>query len=111
MFQTYCVNSQVADSACSATAYLGGVKANIGTLGVTANVRWKDCRAGSNTTNHVQSALAWAQQAGKATGIVTTTRSLTLIECYLEASQCSKMMMTRGLLDDTSMGGEGAMKV
>lgn len=73
-WQTYCVNSQVADSACSATAYLGGVKANIGTIGVTANVKMGDCRAMSNTSNHVTSVLEWARRAGKSTGIVTTTR-------------------------------------
>lgn len=72
--QTYCVNSQVADSACSATAYLGGVKANIATIGVTADVKKGDCQAGSNSSNHVSSTLSWAQQAGKSTGVVTTTR-------------------------------------
>ncbi|XP_054285830.1 membrane-bound alkaline phosphatase-like [Macrosteles quadrilineatus] len=72
--KTYCVNSQVADSACSATAYLGGVKANIGTIGVTANVKMGDCHAMTNTSNHVTSVLEWARRAGKSTGIVTTTR-------------------------------------
>ncbi|KAF4524079.1 hypothetical protein B566_EDAN013971, partial [Ephemera danica] len=35
---TYCVDTMVADSACSATAYLCGVKANKATIGVTAAV-------------------------------------------------------------------------
>lgn len=72
--KTYCVDSQVADSACSSTAYLGGVKANKGTIGVTAAVRQKDCAAALNRTNHVYSIGKWAQDAGKATGVVTTTR-------------------------------------
>lgn len=38
LLQTYCVDTQVADSACSATAYLCGVKANMGTMGVSAKV-------------------------------------------------------------------------
>ncbi|PSN45953.1 Membrane-bound alkaline phosphatase, partial [Blattella germanica] len=71
---TYCVDSQVADSACSATAYLGGVKANIGTIGVTARVEVDDCAAMRNVSNQVTSILKWSQDAGKATGIVTTTR-------------------------------------
>lgn len=72
--KTYCVDSQVADSACSATAYLGGVKGNIGTIGVTARVEINDCAAMRNTSNHVSSILQWSQEAKKATGVVTTTR-------------------------------------
>ena len=55
--QTYCVDSQVADSACSATAYLGGVKNNIGTIGVTGRVKAGDCAAMNNASNHVSSIL------------------------------------------------------
>uniref|UniRef100_A0A1B6CV61 Alkaline phosphatase n=2 Tax=Clastoptera arizonana TaxID=38151 RepID=A0A1B6CV61_9HEMI len=72
--KTYCVNSQVADSACSATALLTGVKINRGTLGVAPNVKQGDCRAMRNETNHLESILTWAQKANKRTGIVTTTR-------------------------------------
>ncbi|KAJ9577044.1 hypothetical protein L9F63_006392, partial [Diploptera punctata] len=71
--KTYCVNSQVADSACSATAYLGGVKGNIGTIGVTGRVAVNDCEAMKNTSNQVSSVLQWSQEAKKATGVVTTT--------------------------------------
>ncbi|CAL8109404.1 unnamed protein product [Orchesella dallaii] len=74
MSRTFCVDAQVADSACSATAYLGGVKANTGTIGVTSNVNRMNCTAQNDKTNHVSSILAWAQAAGKSTGIVTTTR-------------------------------------
>jgi alkaline phosphatase len=72
--KTYCVDSQVADSACSATAYLSGVKGNIRTIGVTSDVAEKDCVAQMDEKNHAASLLAWAQAAGKSTGIVTTTR-------------------------------------
>lgn len=68
------MDKQVADSACSATAYLGGVKANYATIGVTAAVKYNDCVASNDPKNHVHSIMSWAQAAGKATGIVTTTR-------------------------------------
>lgn len=72
--QTYCVDAQVADSACSATAYLGGVKTNKGTIGVTAKVKLNDCEAQKDKSNHVSSIAEWSQNAGKSTGVVTTTR-------------------------------------
>jgi hypothetical protein len=55
------VDSQVADSACSATAYLGGVKGNIGTIGVTARVKVDDCAGMRNASNQVTSILKWSQ--------------------------------------------------
>ncbi|CAL8134232.1 unnamed protein product [Orchesella dallaii] len=74
MSKTFCADAQIADSACSSTAYLRGVKANVGTLGVTSDVRLGNCNAQNVDTNRVSSILAWAQAAGKSTGIVTTTR-------------------------------------
>lgn len=71
--QTYCIDSQVADSACTATAYLCGVKANRATIGVTGNVPYGNCSAGLNTDNHVYSIARWSQLQGKRTAIVTTT--------------------------------------
>ncbi|XP_002020239.2 alkaline phosphatase [Drosophila persimilis] len=71
--KTYCANMQVADSACTATAYLGGVKANYGTVGVSAAVQVKDCLAQAQPAHHVASIAAWAQQQGMATGLITTT--------------------------------------
>ncbi|KAB0792962.1 hypothetical protein PPYR_12582 [Photinus pyralis] len=72
--KTYCVDRQVADSACSATAYLCGVKANEGTSGVTAKVLRKDCKAMMDKANHVYSVAHYSQLKGKRTGLVTTTR-------------------------------------
>uniref|UniRef100_A0A8C7I8F9 Alkaline phosphatase n=1 Tax=Oncorhynchus kisutch TaxID=8019 RepID=A0A8C7I8F9_ONCKI len=70
--KTYNTNAQVADSAGTATAYLCGVKANEGTVGVSAAAVRSQC----NTTqgNEVTSILRWAKEAGKSVGIVTTTR-------------------------------------
>ncbi|OXA46484.1 Alkaline phosphatase [Folsomia candida] len=72
--KTFCANSQVADSACSATAYLCGIKANDATIGVTSKVLRGSCAGQADPTNQVSSVLSWAQAAGKSTGIVTTTR-------------------------------------
>lgn len=58
----------------AATAYLCGVKTNSGTIGVTGRVKMNDCFAGNNPNNRLTSIARWAQQAGKSTGIVTTTR-------------------------------------
>ncbi|XP_076863802.1 alkaline phosphatase, tissue-nonspecific isozyme [Brachyhypopomus gauderio] len=70
--KTYNTDAQVADSAGTATAYLCGVKANEGTVGVNAAAVRGQC----NTTwgNEVSSILKWAKDAGKSVGIVTTTR-------------------------------------
>lgn len=61
--QTYNTNAQVPDSAGTATAYLCGVKANEGTVGVSAAAVRSQC----NTTqgNEVTSILKWAKDAGK----------------------------------------------
>ncbi|KAJ0176439.1 hypothetical protein K1T71_007618 [Dendrolimus kikuchii] len=72
--KTYCVDSNVADSACSGTAYLSGVKANIGTVGLSGAVKRGDCEAQRTGLYSVTGLIDWAQKAGKATGVVTTTR-------------------------------------
>lgn len=72
--QTYCVDYQVPDSACAATAFLSGIKTNKGVLSMSANVPKMDCSAESDKENHVESIFKYAQDAGKATGIVTNTR-------------------------------------
>lgn len=97
MSKTYCVNRQVADSACSATgeyfniyfpknkivenkkshsfsAYLSGVKANYGTIGVNAKVSRGHCTAMNDKLTHTKSIVQWAADAGKSIGLVTTTR-------------------------------------
>lgn len=71
--RTYCSNAQVPDSACTATAYLCGVKTNIVALGITAQVNFNNCSGSEDPANQVSSIAAWAQAAGKSSGIVTTT--------------------------------------
>lgn len=62
--KTYCVNYQVPDSACTATAFLSGIKSNYGTLGVTARVPLRNCTAQHDETTHVNSIFKWAQDKG-----------------------------------------------
>ncbi|XP_037714967.1 membrane-bound alkaline phosphatase [Drosophila subpulchrella] len=71
--RTYCSNAQVPDSACTATAYLCGVKTNIINIGVSAAVEYNNCTASQDPANRLTSIAEWAQNAGKSTGIVTTT--------------------------------------
>lgn len=74
IFQTYCVDKQVADSACSATAYLTGVKANFGTLGITGDVERFSCDGQNDPAKRTTSLAKWAQDRCKATGLVTTSK-------------------------------------
>jgi alkaline phosphatase len=59
--KTYCTDAQVADSACSATAYLCGVKTDIDTIGLDSNVIYKNCSTQNDQANQVSSIMAWAQ--------------------------------------------------
>ncbi len=61
-FQTYNVDHQVADSAATATAYLCGIKANYGTIGVNAYVKRGKCHAVKG--NNVTCIAELAQNAG-----------------------------------------------
>lgn len=72
--KTYCINYQVPDSSCSATAILTGTKNNYGTIGVNGRVNLRECENQKNSDNVVYSIIKYAQDAGKATGVVTTTR-------------------------------------
>ena len=72
LVKPYCVDRQVPDSACTATAFLGGIKNNYRGIGVTANVSSTQCNFSEEDV--VYSIVKWAQDEGKATGVVTTTR-------------------------------------
>ncbi|NWU04312.1 PPBI phosphatase, partial [Urocynchramus pylzowi] len=70
--KTYNVDRHVPDSAGTATAYLCGVKGNYKTIGVSAAARHSECS--TTAGNEVISVMERARKAGKAVGIVTTTR-------------------------------------
>jgi alkaline phosphatase len=72
--QTYCINRQVPDSACTATAIFTGVKTNYEVTNLSGNVARGNCRGQMDSRNHLDSIFKYAQDAGKATGIVTNTR-------------------------------------
>lgn len=96
------MDAQVADSACTATAYLSGVKTNFYTVGLDAKARNKDCSGQNDPARRVPSVMSWAQAAGKGTGIVTTTRitHATPAAAYAHAGQ-------RNWEDDVSMMASG----
>lgn len=72
--KTYCYTRQVADSACTSTAYLHGIKATGSTLGLSAEASYADCEDSMDPKKRSESIGKWAQDAGKSAGIVTTTR-------------------------------------
>jgi len=72
--KTYSVDKIVPDSACTATAYLCGVKGQEGTIGVNGQVPRTDCKVMLDESTHVDSIAKWALEAGKWAGLVTTTR-------------------------------------
>ncbi|XP_017074664.2 membrane-bound alkaline phosphatase [Drosophila eugracilis] len=72
--KTYSVDKIVPDSACTATAYLCGVKGQEGTIGVNGQVPRTDCKVMLDESTHVDSIAKWALDAGKWAGLVTTTR-------------------------------------
>ncbi len=72
LIKTYNTDAQVPDSAGTITAILSGEKTRIGVLGVSANVAQSDCAAALE--NSIPTLAELAEDAGKATGIVSTAR-------------------------------------
>ncbi|KAG8255883.1 hypothetical protein J6590_081381 [Homalodisca vitripennis] len=69
---TYNLDAQIGESSACATALLCGVKANFETVGLDIRGKFGNCT--SSFVSRVESLIDWAQQEGKATGIVTNTR-------------------------------------
>lgn len=67
-FQTYCVDSRVPDSACASTAFLTGVKSNLGTVAVHPTVKRGDCVATNDKVKQLESIAKWALDAGRVVG-------------------------------------------
>ncbi|XP_076394292.1 alkaline phosphatase-like [Megachile rotundata] len=70
--RTYNMDAQVGESSACATALLCGVKANYETVGLDSSARFENCS--SSFDARVPSLINWAQEQGKSTGLVTTTR-------------------------------------
>jgi Alkaline phosphatase len=65
---------QVPDSAGTATAMFTGVKGKFYMLGLDPRAKHKVCEKELNEKSKLDSIMKWAQEAGKDTGVVTTTR-------------------------------------
>lgn len=57
-----------------AIAYLSGVKANYGTMGLSAKVPLNDCEGQNDVTKQTVSIAKWAQDQCKDTGLVTNAK-------------------------------------
>ncbi|XP_076249978.1 alkaline phosphatase, tissue-nonspecific isozyme-like isoform X1 [Rhynchophorus ferrugineus] len=74
VLKIYSADKLVPDSCSTATALFTGVKANYKTSGVDNTVKVDDCEASLKKTAQLDSIMKWANDAGKSTGFVTTTR-------------------------------------
>lgn len=72
LIKTYSHDHQVSDSAATATAIMAGIKTRNSVIGLGPEARVNDCASGS--ASQVPSLFGLAQDSGRATGIVTTTR-------------------------------------
>ena len=70
--RTYSHDAQIADSAATATAMVSGIKAPARTIGVTQDAVFGQCP--TQEGNETKSLFAMAEDAGLATGIVSTAR-------------------------------------
>ncbi|XP_055599310.1 alkaline phosphatase-like [Uranotaenia lowii] len=71
--KTYCVDNTVPDSSCTATAFMSGVKTRKGMINVGPGVERSNCDY-NRAEHEFKGLFKWAQDAGKLTGVVTTTR-------------------------------------
>ena len=72
LVKTYTNDSQVADSAPTATAIMSGHKTNNGIIGLNHHARYGVCKEAMS--HSVASLIELAEAKGHATGVVTTTR-------------------------------------
>lgn len=70
--RTYSHNGQVSDSAPTATAMVTGVKTSQGVIGLNGSVAYQDCAAQAG--NEVTTIFEMAEEAGRATGVISTAR-------------------------------------
>lgn len=64
----------MADSACSGTAFLHGVKTNYGMIGLNAKAQRTSCNDTNNEALQTSSIASWFLDDDRSAGIVTTTR-------------------------------------
>lgn len=80
--KTYSANQQTSDSAPTMSAIITGVKTNEGTLSVNQNIVRRDYKTVQG--NETKTLLEMAEESGRSTGVVTTTRvtHATPAACY-----------------------------
>ena len=88
--KTYCINYQIPDSSCTATAILSGVKNNYGTISMTGDVNLRECSKQQDNDTHVDTIFKYAQDAGRSTGVITTTRVTHATPAASYAHTCSR---------------------
>ncbi|KAK3925024.1 Alkaline phosphatase, tissue-nonspecific isozyme [Frankliniella fusca] len=98
--ETYNADAQVGESSACATALMCGVKANFETVGLDAKARFENCA--STYASRVPSLLTWAQQEGKATGVVTNTRLTHATPAALFAHAASRYWEDDGKVPSSS---------
>lgn len=74
LLKTYSANKLVPDSSSTATALFTGMKINHKMTGVDPVVGLNDCEGSLKDEVKMDSIADWAQEAGKSTGFVTSTR-------------------------------------
>ncbi|XP_012280687.1 alkaline phosphatase 4 [Orussus abietinus] len=72
--KTYNVDKQVPDSAGTATAIFSGVKCRYRVIGFDGKAPYNRCDSSINQASKISTIADWAQETGKDTGFVTTTR-------------------------------------
>ncbi|HEV7700806.1 MAG TPA: alkaline phosphatase [Pyrinomonadaceae bacterium] len=70
--KTYSANQQTSDSAPTMSAIITGVKTDEGTISVNQNIVHADYKTVAG--NETKSLLEYAEESGRSTGVVTTTR-------------------------------------
>lgn len=88
--KTYCINYQIPDSSCTATAILSGVKNNYGTISLSGDVNLRECSRQQDKSSHVDTIFKHAQDAERSTGVVTTTRVTHATPAASYAHSCSR---------------------
>jgi alkaline phosphatase len=101
--KTYTHDSQVADSAPTAAAMTTGVKSYNGSLGITQKANMRDCATAK--TEYATSLWDIAEDAGLATGVISTAR-------FTHATPAATYAKTteRDWEDDTAVSAEGKAK-
>ncbi|XP_015605760.1 alkaline phosphatase isoform X3 [Cephus cinctus] len=98
--RTYNMDAQVGESSACATALMCGVKANYETVGLDSSARFENCLSSLNA--HVPSLISWAQEQGKSTGLVTTTRVTHATPAALYAHASSRYWEDDGKVPPTA---------